>query len=78
MVFARNKIVTDPNPMRANAGMSYFQMNFSPRYLIERKVLKAIAVMALVETSTRSAYGSARSYRAPPRNRRKKPKSHRP
>ena len=44
-----------PTLISVRAGTSYRQMNFSPRYLMERKVLKRMAVMAFVEIKTKSA-----------------------
>ena len=66
-VFAIRTIITPPSPMNEKAGTSYYQMNFSPKYLIERKVLKMIAEIEFVDISTRSAKGSANICKTPPR-----------
>lgn len=65
-VLARRTIVKPPAPIRVNDGTSYFQTNFSPRYLIDKNVLKRIAVIEFVEMSTRSQKGSAITCKTPP------------
>ena len=58
VVLARATIVTAPTPIKKKAGKSYFVMNFSPKHLMDKKVLKTIALIEFVEIRTRSAYGS--------------------
>ena len=54
-VFDNSIIVIAPAPIRLKAGKSYLQINFSPRHLIERNVLYAIAVIEFEEMRTISA-----------------------
>ena len=69
-------MVSPPAPIRVNAGTSYRHTNFSPRYRIERKVLKRMAVIELVEIKTKSQNGRAITCSTPPKVIRKKPVIH--
>ena len=57
-VLASNTIVRAPPHINVSAGRSYLQMNFSSRNLIDKNVLKIIPEIILVETRTKSIYGS--------------------
>ena len=55
--FASITIIKPPIPINEKAGISYFQFIFSFKYLTARNVLKAMAVIELVDISTRSTHG---------------------